>query len=110
MTAEPHGPVPVLPAETTPAAIRDALIDEERTAFEADYRRAMTEATGSLDLTGVLEVLRSYHRIAELTRWHGAEAHRRMLDKAAEIARTGDNPNGVSAEDVHRLIRERLGE
>jgi Family of unknown function (DUF6247) len=32
--------VPVLSPDTTPAAIRDALIDEERAEFEHAYRQA----------------------------------------------------------------------
>ncbi len=105
-----ESPVPVLPPDTTPAAIRDALIDEERAEFETAYADAMAEASRTLDLTRVLDVLRAYHRIAWLTRQQGSEAHRRMLDKAAEILRTGSNPDAVPAEDVRALIRERLGQ
>jgi hypothetical protein len=93
-------PVPALPSDTTPAAIRDALIDEERAEFERVYRDAMIEAAQTLDLTRVLNVLRNYHRIAWLTQRQGPQAHRRMLDKAAEIMRTGTNPDAVSAEPV----------
>jgi hypothetical protein len=103
-------PVPVLPPETTPAAIRDALIDEERVEFEQAYRDAMAEAARTLDLTRVLDVLRAYHRIAWLTRQQGPEAHRRMLDKAAAILRTGSNPDAIPIEDVRALIRSRLGQ
>ena len=93
MTAEAvnpfaESPVPVLPPETTPAAIRDALIDGERAAFEIAYREALEEAKRTMDLSRVLDVLRNYHRIAWMTRRQGPEAHRRMLDKAAEIMRT----------------------
>jgi hypothetical protein len=102
-------PVPVLPPETTPAAIRDALIDEERAEFERAYRQALAEAAETLDLTRVLDVLRTYHRIAWLTRRQGPQAHRRMLDKAAEILRTGRNPDAVPAEEVRALISRRLG-
>lgn len=114
VTAEAHNPfyaspVPALPPETSPSAIRDALIDEERTEFERAYQEAMIEAARTLDLTEVLDVLRSYHRIAWLTRRHGPEAHRRMLDKAAEILRTGSNPDAVSVDEVMTLIDKRLG-
>jgi Family of unknown function (DUF6247) len=102
-------PVPVLPQETTPAAIRDALIDEERAEFERAYRQALAEAAETLDLTRVMDVLRNYHRIAWLTQRQGREAHRRMLDKAAEILRTGQNSEAVPIEDVKTLINQRLG-
>ena len=103
-------PVPVLPPDTTPAAIRDALIDEERAEFERAYQDAVAEAGQTLDLSRVLDVLRNYHRIAWLTQRQGPEAHRRMLDKAAEITRTGANPDAVPLEDVKALIRKRLGQ
>ena len=103
-------PVPVLPPDTTPTAIRDALIDEERAEFERAYQDAVAEAGQTLDLSRVLDVLRNYHRIAWLTQRQGPEAHRRMLDKAAEITRTGANPDAVPLEDVKTLIRIRLGQ
>lgn len=105
-----ESPVPALPPDTSPAAIRDALIDEERTEFEREYLEALAGAAETLDLTGVLDVLRNYHRIAWLTQRQGAEAHRRMLGKAAKILRTGENPDAVPIEDVKALIRKRLGE
>jgi hypothetical protein len=103
-------PVPVLPPDTTPTAIRDALIDEERAEFERAYQDAVAEAGQALDLSRALDVLRSYHRIAWLTQRQGPEAHRRMLDKAAEIMRTGASPDAVPLEDVKALIRKRLGQ
>lgn len=102
-------PVPVLPPDTTPAAIRDALIDEERAEFERAYRQALADAAETLDLTRVLDVLRIYYRIAWLTKRQGTEAHRRMLDKAAEIMCTGQNSDAVPIEDVKALISQRLG-
>ena len=103
-------PVPVLPPDTTPTAIRDALIDEERAEFERAYQDAVAEAGQTLDLSRVLDVLRNYHRIAWLTQQQGPEAHRRMLDKAAEIMCTGANPDAVPLEDVKALIRKRLSQ
>jgi len=40
----------------------------------------------------MLDVLRTYHYIAHLTQRQDPQAHRRMLDKASEILRTGHNP------------------
>jgi hypothetical protein len=105
-----HSPVPALPPETTPAAIRDALIDEERVEFERAYQDAMAEAATTLDLTRVLDVLRNYHRIAWLTQRQGRDEHRRMLDQVDRTLRTGEAPAGsVSAQDVKALIERRLG-
>lgn len=102
-------PVPALPPDTSPTAIRDALI-EERTQFEHAYQQALAEAAKTLDLTRVLDVLRNYHRIAWLTQQQGPETHRRMLNKAAEILRTGENPDGVALKDVKVLIHDRLAQ
>ena len=64
MSGEPYpfedSPVPALPPDTSPAAIRDALIDEERAEFERAYQHALAEAADSLDLTRVSDVLRAY--------------------------------------------------
>ncbi len=70
------------------------------------YREALAEAAKALDLSRVLDVLRNYHRIAWLTRRQGPETHRRTLDKAAEIMRTGQNPDAVPIEAVKALISE----
>lgn len=70
----------------------------------------MAEATQTLDLTRVLEVLRNYHRIAWLTQRQGADAHRRMLDKAATIIRTGHNPDAVTLDEVTALMDRRRGQ
>jgi Family of unknown function (DUF6247) len=72
------------------------------------HRQALAEAAKTLDLTRVLDVLRNYHRIAWLTQQQGTETHRRMLNKAAEILRTGENPDGVALKDVKALIHDRL--
>lgn len=102
-------PAQVLPPKATPAAIREALIDNERAEFERDYHEAVRNATKTWDLNPVFDVLRNYHRIACITRLNGVAAHRRMLAKADEIARTGKNPDGRSEEELMARINKRLG-
>ncbi|TCO57055.1 hypothetical protein EV192_106532 [Actinocrispum wychmicini] len=102
-------PIPALLSPNAPRAISDALIDEERTEFKRRYAEEMATAARTLDLTGVLKVLDAYRQIAVVTQQQGVEVHRRMLAKAAEIARTGHNPDAVPLEDMKALIRERLG-
>jgi hypothetical protein len=63
----------------------------------------------SLDLDEVLDVLRNYHRIAQLTARQGREAHQRMLDRAGAILEAGGNPDGVPVEEVRNRIRARFG-
>ena len=83
-------------------------LGRERAEFEGAYREAMAEAVRTLDLSGVLAVLRNYHRIAWLTQRQGVEAHQRMLDKADVILGTGRNPDAVPLENVKALIDQRL--
>ncbi|HEX2298517.1 MAG TPA: DUF6247 family protein [Pseudonocardiaceae bacterium] len=54
-------------------------------------------------------MLRNYHRIAWLPQRQGPEAHRRMLDKTAEILSTRQNPDAVPIDDGRALINQRLG-
>lgn len=114
MTAEPLGPndvpeVPSFPPGTTPAAIRDSLIDEERADFQRAYEKAMAQATRTMDLTPLWDVLRTYHRIAVITQRQGAAAHRRMLDQIAHAVKTGEAPAGsVSDEEMMARINARL--
>lgn len=114
MTAEPLGPndlpaVPSFPPGTTTEAIHDALIDEERTDFERAYQKAMGDATRTMDLAPVLDVLRTYHRIAVMTQHQGVTAHRRMLDQIARAVETGEAPAGsVSDEEMMARIKARL--
>jgi hypothetical protein len=110
--AAEHGPqlppIPALPPDASPRAIREALIDEERTEFERDYQAAMAEASRTLDLTGVLDVLRSWRRIAWITQRQGPEAHRRMLDVAARLLAGADVPT-VPGHVVKAEIKAKLG-
>jgi hypothetical protein len=50
-------PAPALLSPGTPRAIREALIDAERTEFEQRFAEAMAEAARTLDLTEVIGVL-----------------------------------------------------
>jgi hypothetical protein len=114
MTAEPLGPndvpeVPSFPPGTTPAAIHDSLIDEERVDFQRAYEMAMAKATRTMDLTPLLDVLRTYHRIAVITQRQGAAVHRRMLDQIEHALKTGEAPVGsVSDEEMMARIDARL--
>jgi len=45
----------------------------------------MSTAASTLDLTGVLSVLETFRKLAEITQRQGAEAHQRMLDQVERI-------------------------
>jgi Family of unknown function (DUF6247) len=70
-----------------PRSIRDVLLPEEAGGFDREYRAAMAQATESLDLTGVLQVLERWRRVAESSR--DAQAHQRMLRNAGLLGRAG---------------------
>lgn len=83
---------PALLASSTPRAIRDALVGSERMEFERRYAEEMAAAAQSLDLTGVLAVLDSFRKVAEITQRHGDEAHHRMLARVADLQQGRDVP------------------
>jgi hypothetical protein len=82
----------------TPSAIRAQLLPEEAGDFDREYRRVMAEATETLNLTPVLEMLRRWERVARLTT-HDPQAHRRMLRTAAAM-NAGDDVPMVSWDQV----------
>jgi len=92
-----------------PAAIRDALIDQERSDFLRSYQVAIAEAAETLDLGPVFKVLANYHQIAIATQQEGVEAHRKLLAKADLIARTGKNPDARPYDELKALLDKRLG-
>lgn len=101
-------PTPTLLSSGTALSIHDALIDSERAEFERQFAREMAGAAQTLDLTGVLQVLSTYRKIAEITQRQGAAAHRRMLDQAARLQRGDDVPTVPG--HIHKAeINARLG-
>ncbi|MEV0294084.1 DUF6247 family protein [Nocardia sp. NPDC050710] len=99
---------PALVAASTPRAIRDALVGDERSEFERRYSEEMSAAAVSLDLTGVLAVLATFREIAETTHRHGPEAHLRMLEQVAALQQGGEVATIGAAE--HRAeINAKLG-
>jgi Family of unknown function (DUF6247) len=65
----------------------------------------MAQATETLDLTGVLQLLERWRRIAESSR--DAQAHRRMRENAARLSHR-DTAGEVSTE-AWSVTRNRLG-
>jgi hypothetical protein len=101
-------PTPTLLSSGTARSIRDALIDAERAEFEQRFAEEMESAARTLDLTGVLQVLSTYRKIAEITQRQGVAAHRRMLDQVASLQRGEDVPTVPG--HVHKAeINARLG-
>jgi hypothetical protein len=101
-------PAPALLSAHTPRAIRDALVDVERAEFERRYREEMAAAAHTLDLTGVLTVLDTYRKIADITQRQGVETHRRMLAQVTRLLNGQDIPT-VSGAEHKAEINMRLG-
>lgn len=57
--------------------------------FDREYRQAMAAAAESLDLSGVLEMLKRWRRVAWSTQ-DDPGAHRAMLENAARLSTRGD--------------------
>jgi hypothetical protein len=72
----------------SPRAIRDAVLEEERPAFERQYRAALATAAETLDLTGLEKLLRAWHRIGELTERDGRAKRREILARAVRCGAT----------------------
>jgi hypothetical protein len=85
MTAEPHDLRRPLPART-PAAVRAALTDSDRTQFEREYQAAVRTAAEDYDLAPLQDVLDQWWHVAVLTA--DPTAHQRMLD-TADALRSG---------------------
>lgn len=101
-------PAPTLLSSGTARSIRDGLIDAERAEFEQRFAEEMASAAQTLDLTGVLQVLRTYRKIAEITQRQGIAAHRRMLGQVVLLERGHDVP--TVPRHIHRAeINARLG-
>ena len=88
--------------DLVPLEIRAALQPGEADDFDREFQQVMAEATESLDLTIVYEMLVRWRRVAR----SGAdpEAHRRMLARADQVM----NREPLDAEPW-REARARLG-
>jgi hypothetical protein len=64
---QPHTGDPLLPG-AAPAAIHDALLPEDRAAFQAAYQLALIRAREDLDLTELFQALEHWRRLALLQR------------------------------------------
>lgn len=97
--------------DASPGEVRAALIPEEQPDFDQQWRRAMAEATETLDLSTVFKILDSWRRRATTTAYLGHAGYRRMLIQAENTLRTGEPPPGsVPLDEVKAYIAERLGQ
>ncbi len=105
MSASLATPLPSGNDFPAPRSIRDVLLPEEAGDFDREYRTAMAQATESLELTDVLQLLERWRRVAESSR--DAEAHRRML-RNANLLGHASTADQVTTE-AWSVTRHRLG-
>lgn len=87
----------------SPAAIRAALLPEDRSTFDTAYSAALDEARASLDLTELLDLVESWRRIAALQA--DRQNFARVARRAAEL-RTGEP---VPADEPLSVTRAKAG-
>jgi hypothetical protein len=80
--------------DASPREVRAALVPEEQPDFDQQWRKALTEAADSLELTEMFTILDSWRRRATTTTYLGHDGYRRMLARAERILRTGEPEPG----------------
>jgi hypothetical protein len=105
MGTGPATPLPDANDFPAPRSIREVLLPEEAGDFDREFRSAMAQATESLELTGVLQLLERWRLVAESSR--DAQAHRRML-RYAELLGRASTADAVTTE-AWSVTRSRLG-
>lgn len=99
---QPRTGDPLLPG-ATPAAIREALLSEDRASFDTAYQRALAAAREDLDLTELFRCLEHWRRVALLQR--DPERFASIARRAAE--RLTSEP--VPADEPLAQTRRRAG-
>ena len=82
MTADAHLTDRHLPVRS-PAGVRSALVGDDRSVFEDDYRAALARASEDFDLTPIHEVVERWWRVAALSA--DPAANKRMLNAVADL-------------------------
>lgn len=66
---------------SNPREIRAALTGEETAHFDLEYRQVMADAAESLDLSGVVSMLKRWQRVA----WSSVESEHHALEQVAAL-------------------------
>lgn len=95
--------------EISPAEIWAGLVPEEQPQFDEHWRAACLEAVETLELAGILELLRIYRGHAMIVKHDGPDGYRELMARAEERLRTGAEPTGgMSGEQMKAMIAGRL--
>ena len=90
-------------AAASPAEIRAALVSEERSRFDREYRQALEVAAETFSLEGLEATLESWRRIAWMCT--DPDRYRQMWRRAATLYTREDIP----AEEALPVTKARLG-
>lgn len=89
-------------------AIRACLSPQLVAEFDAEWDSALEKAKASKDLAGVHSLLHKWRHLTYPEMTHPG-SYSRLLGKAEQILRTGENSTAGSFQDMQAFIRERLG-
>ncbi|MDQ3150635.1 MAG: DUF6247 family protein [Actinomycetota bacterium] len=90
-------------AAASPAEIRAAVVPEERSRFDREYRQALEVAAETFSLEELEATLESWRRIAWMCT--DPDRYRQMWRRAATLYTRGDIP----AEEALPVTKARLG-
>lgn len=96
------------PPDADPVALRACLPPDLLAEFDGEWEHVLDQAKADKDLAGVHRLLHKWRHIA-YAELRDRGSYSRLLAKAEQIIRTGENPTARSFEDMQALIRERLG-
>lgn len=102
----PHGEPS--PPDADPVAIRACLPQHLLAEFDGEWEHTLDQAKAEKNLAGVHKLLHKWRHIA-YAELRDPGSYSRLMAKAEQIMRTGENPTARSFDDMQALIRERLG-
>ena len=98
---QPRTGDPLLPG-ASPAAIRDALLPEDRAAFDTAYEVALAVAREQLELTELFKILEHWRRLALLQR--DPARFTSVVRRAAERLSGATVPDGEPLNQTRRRL------
>jgi hypothetical protein len=109
--ASPAGSLPdppLVPPPPDPQAIRACLSPVLAAAFDSEWEIVLERAKRSQELAGVHELLAKWRHTAYME-MRDPGSYQRILAKAEQITRTGNNSDAVPFESIQTLLQQRLG-
>ena len=100
---------PAVPPAADPQAIRACLTPTMVAEFDREWEFVLEQAKQEKDITAIHSLLNKWRHLA-YAELKDPGSHFRMLAKAEQIERTGENPGAVPLEDMRALIERRLGQ